>query len=355
MRTLSHTEASAALDCQARHAFAYTGALTGGDILRKRDTAMVLRRGRAWGIAVAEFHASRVQAPWGLQMDRLADTTAERLERAHAALDEALDADTCEQIDAGAYDGAGDWEMRSLLRGALDHYAHTTDVLNTEGAEREVVVPLPSRTGGTSNAYRLRAFFDGVVPALDGVWLVEYKFRGALSSFEQIELDRQVRWYAWAYERETGTPVLGVLVDERKAEAPKPARMLKPGKDGLPKVSHATAQVTTVALYLDACRAAQDEPHAEVIEALRQRRWQVRHRIVFRPDEIAEVGRQLVSVGRLVHDLDTGLLYPVRNPSPFRCPGCPFRRVCADPSDVHTIDAYYERHAPKRLAEGIAA
>ncbi len=35
----------------------------------------------------------------------------------------------------------------------------------------------------------------------------------------------RIRWYSWAYERQTGEQVRGVWVNERLREAPKPAQV----------------------------------------------------------------------------------------------------------------------------------
>ena len=59
-RLLSYSEIDTAMTCWARHAFAYTGHLTGGRALRARAIPRVLSEGRALGAAVAKWHE---QAP----------------------------------------------------------------------------------------------------------------------------------------------------------------------------------------------------------------------------------------------------------------------------------------------------
>ncbi len=58
IRPISHSESSTALDCQSKHAFAYTGRLTGGYALKPKSVAPQLREGRAWGAAVAAWHST---------------------------------------------------------------------------------------------------------------------------------------------------------------------------------------------------------------------------------------------------------------------------------------------------------
>ena len=55
-RLLSHSEISTAYDCQAKHAYSYTGALTGGDALKAKRVHVNLREGRAWGAGIAAWH-----------------------------------------------------------------------------------------------------------------------------------------------------------------------------------------------------------------------------------------------------------------------------------------------------------
>ena len=74
--------------------------------------------------------------------------------------------------------------------------------------------------------------------------IVEFKLRKQLTPVKLIQLSRQIRWYAWARQQVTDRKVVGVLVDERLNEAPKPAGFNKNGE-----LSHAKNQVTTPELY----------------------------------------------------------------------------------------------------------
>lgn len=326
-RSLSHTELSAALDCQARHAFAYTGRLTGGQALKPRTAAPVLREGRAWGRACAAWHETG------------------SLQHAQAALDIALSLDAAEQQRHGLYSPEEHDEMAAKLLGLLEHYAATASRLVLTRPEHELNVPIPSRTGlRASSLYRLQCFLDGVHTDPEGRdWIVEIKLRRQFQPFELIALNRQTRFYAWAWHRATGRPVAGVIVDERLNAAPAPVKL---NKDGTP------SKVQTCRLddYVSAWEQLGERPDEEVAAKLAAKDWQRRHTIVFRPGELEEAGWQLVSGARLIHALDSGEFFPIRNPGPARCPGCPFRPVCADPTDRPVVDALFDRVAPKRDA-----
>jgi len=328
-RSISHSEISTLLDCTQRHAFAYTGALTAGTALKPKQTAMPLRQGRAWGRAVAAYHAAVLRT----------DNRGE----AHTALTAALDEDADQQREHGLYLPDEHTELSDRLDRILDHYIDTTDPLLIDRLEHELDVPIPSRTGRRrSSVYRLKCFLDGIHVDEDGrAWIFEAKLRGQLMSLEQIALSRQTRWYAWAYEQTYGQQVAGVIVDERLNAAPAPVKL---NQNGTPS----KAQTCTLDDYIAACHELGREPDEETVAKLAAKDWQRRHTVVFCRDEIDEAGRQLVTAARLVHGFDTGLLAPIRNPSRARCPGCPFRQVCGNPSDVDLVDALFERREPKR-------
>lgn len=333
-RLISHSEASTLLSCEARHDFRYVGQLA-GTALRRKASRPILRDGRAWGAGVAAMHSHALQT--------------DALVLGHQAIDASLEEDADEQRELGLHDPAEFAEQQQTLHGLLDHYAATTDPLPIETPERELQVPIPSRTGRRrSNAYRLQCFMDGVHIDPDGrVWIVEYKLRKRLTDLWLISLSRQIRWEAWAWREHAGVEVAGVIVDERLKQVPKPARMLANGQP-----SHAKDQLTTPHLYREACaRARACEPSPDTIEALAQRRWQQRERVIFRPGELDEAGRQLVSVARQVNDFDSGRLFPVRNPSQPNCAGCDYRDICGNPDDVDLVEMLYERVEAKRDRE----
>lgn len=339
-RVIRHSELDTALECQARHAFAYTGHLTAGDALEPKQTHVRLREGRAWGRAVAAFHMRDPSLP-----------VAVRYASGLYELDAAIREDADEMRGHGVVDYEGTHDTLLRLTDILWHYCSTTEPLHIGYPEYEVTVPIRARgeLHRSSSRYSFQGHFDGLTRRDDRLWIVEYKLRGRLTPFEQVVLTRQFRRYAWALEQETGESVGGIIVDERLNEAPKPARLLKNGKP-----SHAKDQLTTPEMYLAACEEHGEEPHEDTLVALKQRRWQARHPIVFSRREIEEAGRELVSGAKLIGQLDRGDLYPMRNPSPFRCPGCAYREICPRPDDTELVDLNFVRKPPKRL-ETVAA
>lgn len=335
-RTLSHSEIVAVSTCEAKHSFLYTGVLTDGTVLKPKTAAPKLREGRAWGRAVAAYHAATGQLDAPVV--------------ARDVLNAALIEDATQQQEAGVYDPAAHEAMAARLHALLEHYIATTEPLAVVTLEREIDVAVRSRTGRRrSNRYRFLAYLDAVHQDPGGRWwIVEYKLRGQLTSFAQIALGRQVRRYAWAWREQTGVEPAGVIVDERWNEIPKPARLVKGrGKDAPMVASHARDQITTPDLYVAACEATGEEPNEETRAHLAGRRWQLRDPVVFRAGEIDEAGEELVSAAQLVRDLDSGLRHPIRNPSQPNCGGCFFREICPAP-DPELIDALYVRKAPKR-------
>lgn len=327
-RLISVSEVGALLDCERRHAFAYTGHVTDGHTLKKRNPAITLRRGRAWGRAVAAWHETG------------------EVELAVAALRLALDDDAREQEEAGVYIADEHMDLLGHLLGLLSHYTETADRLPLTDAELELRVPLPSRTGRrASNRYAFQGFVDGLTREfrLPGLWVVEYKLRGRLSSLEQVAQSRQIRWYAWAAARQFGECVQGVIVDERLDEVPKPVRLLKNGKP-----SHDKSQMTTAGMYLAACEEHEVEAVPDTFAALKVRDWQRRHPIFLRESEIADAGRELVSAGAAIAEMDAGSRYPIANRSQFTCPRCPYRDICDSPQG-DLADFNFETTTPKRL------
>jgi len=324
-RAISHTEVSTMLDCPARWDFAY-GKQLAGSALQPKQTPTLLSEGKAWGAAVAALHADGYEA-------------------AFHALDDELEVDAREQEGLGVFSHELYEATREKLLTCLEQYAEETEIMVLEQLEREFLVPLPSRSGkGKSNRYQLRAFFDGIHTDPAGrIFLVEFKLRKTLSSFEMVANNRQIRRYAWAYRQETGEDVAGVIVDERLNAVPKPPRLLKSGK-----VSEAKDKLTTSILYKAACEDIGQEINPEVVEALDARVWQQRHTVFFTDSEIEEAGKELVSLGQRVQALDSGREYPTRNSKPQLCNGCRFKDICNNPGDTDVVDALYRRVPAKR-------
>jgi hypothetical protein len=333
IRRLSYSEIDTALSCWAKWDFSYGGRLA-GDSLKPKEIAPILSNGRAWGAAVAAWHehGGELLAGWYAQ----------------EALRESLAADESLMRAAGVpMVLEARLEAEERLTALLEHYMQTSVPLpNLTRVEGEINVPIPSRGGRRgSNAYRFQCFLDGYTSEDGKQWVVEFKLRNQLQPVPLIERSRQIRWYAWALARsQEGTDPVGVIVDERLNEVPKPARVLKGGKP-----SHAKDQMTTPERYAELCAEFGEVPKDDVIEALGARLWQQRVPLPFRRGEIDVAGQELVSAARLVRDLDSGLLTPIRNAKRQTCNGCRFERVCSEPGDRLYVDMLFDRVAPKRL------
>lgn len=269
----------------------------------------------------------------------LLDSTPE--EQARAALLRSLHEDAEAQREVGVHDEDQHAEIATHLTSCLEHYIATTESLPLTEQEREIEVPIPSRSGKRgSNRYRLHAFVDGVtegrnVDGSDRPWLVEFKLRmSSLTPADVVMRSRQVRWYAWAWWQATGVMPGGVLLDERLAEAPKPPRIVAAKRKGegiegrVP--SHAKEQTTTPEWYAAVCGEYDVEPNPDTVESLTQRKWGQRVPVQLRNAEFAETGQELVSASRLIADLD-GVRFPLRNASRATCSGCDFNSICGEP------------------------
>jgi CRISPR/Cas system-associated exonuclease Cas4 (RecB family) len=361
IRAISFTESGNLLTCQAQWDFNYGGYLA-GDCLKPRAVPTRLQEGSAWGAGVAAFHAA----------------TEDKIDAGIIALTAKLDAEAKKLEAKGVYDAEAHRQMAAKLRALLEQYgaeeeSRPVPLAGLGGLEQELLVPLPSRSGkGDSSIYRLQVFFDGVLEDEDGrIWLVEFKLRDTLSALELITNGRQIRYYAWAWERENGRPVAGVIVDERLNAQPKPPKIVNSKKgvgrevevDVLDKEtkeptgekkmvwkapSTDKAQLTTPELYEAACAEYGVDVDPAMVAALRDRRWSQRERVFLSTREIAESGTELISLGRQVAALDSGQTYPVRNVKPQNCNGCRFREICNDPHDKELVDSLFDRRPAKR-------
>ena len=360
IRRLSHSEISTALTCEARHAFGYTGRLTNGEVLKRRELAPVLSNGRAWGAAVAAWHS--YPEPTGLTLTNVYQPMLAKL-AAHAALRASYAADVSEQRDMSVWVPTAEQVLReNWLASILDDYMNTAArMVGLHRLEEEFDLPIPSRTGKqASSRYHFEGFIDGWLA--DPPWVVEYKLRDTLTDPRIVQNDRQIRRYAWAHQQLTDMAVIGAIVDERLAAVPKPPKLVLATKkaerhyQGLDErwytVSHDKRQLCRPAEYLAACEAIGAKYHPETLEVLARRLWQFRHQVVFRRGELKEAGEELVSVAKTIRDLDSGERYPVRNTQPQICRGCRYFEACPNPHDTAYLDTLFVRRAPKRDRTG---
>lgn len=353
-RDISHSELGKALTCEAQWDFSYGGHLTGGDTLDPRGLSSHLGSGRAWGAGVAAWHAS----PDGAMT--VSDVPG--LWAGHKAIGDSLEADAAKMYD----DGTGvDLESlvarRDYLSAALTHYATYAEKLsNVTRLEGELLVPIPSRTGKRiSSKYRFHGYVDCMSSGV-GLDIVEFKWRDSLTDPELLALDRQPLRYAWAAQRQLGVVIGRVIVEERLSVIPKPVKIVNAkrkgeGIDGK-TVSHDKQQITTEALYVEACALYGVDPHEDTLEAICGRRWSQRIPLMFTQTDLEIAGRELVSAAKLIHSLDSGDRFPIRNTKAMICRGCDYKRICAHPEDRTFVDMLFTRGTPKRLKdERIAA
>jgi CRISPR/Cas system-associated exonuclease Cas4 (RecB family) len=337
-RLLSYSEIETAMTCFARWDFAYGGRLA-GSTLKARERAAVLSGGSAWGAAVAAWH--QAQGDRQMTIDGVAPEWA-----AYEQLIRSLDADEKWQRENGiAVAPQTRMEQQDDLTQMLAHYMATVEPLpNLTMLEKQIIVGVPSRTGKRSSTrYRFLAKIDGYTVVDGNEWVVEFKLRNRLHSVDLIQKERQHRWYAWAAARAAGLNPVGVIVEERLNSAPDSPQLTKTGR-----VSHAKDQATTPDLYKLMCAEHGEEPKPEVVDALLQKEWFHRVPLAFRPDELEEAGRDLVTAAKLVRDLDSGDLSPVRNAQTMRCNFCRYRPICAEPQDRLYVDSLFQRTVPKR-------
>lgn len=377
-RSLSFSEITTALTCFAQWDFKYGGRLAGSTLSRKA-IAPQLSGGRAWGAAIAAYHegAGTLLGSWS----------------AIDAMRASLDDDERKMAEAGVLI-PGLLGVRADMEAHLgavfaDYASRTPNPTPVSRLEQEIIVPLPSRSGGrASNLYRFLCFLDAMEGEGEDEWLWEFKLRGRLSKRWLVELGRQYRWYSWARQRQTGKRVVGIKIVERLNDFPHPPKIVQAGKEsaliyecprcnanpgdfcendrGTIKTFHAersrlTAmtfrpshdadQLTTPELYLAACKEWDMEPNDETVQALSIRSWQRTFALPFRPSELDEAGRELVSAARLIRDLDSGLMYPIRNAKAATCGYCDFKGICNDPKDGLFIEQSFRRSVPKRLRE----
>jgi PD-(D/E)XK nuclease superfamily protein len=342
-RLLSHTEISTAQTCFAQWDFKYGGRLA-GSALQARELVPLLSNGRAWGAGVAAWHA---HASHFSLLQEYEETEARWL--AQQAVRDSIALDAADSIDRGAFPNVEREIDRALFVGeCLDHYMATAEKLpGLTRLEGEMLVPIPSRNSNrASTRYRFHGFIDGynesaAVP-------VEFKFRTKLLDPDLIRRSRQPRYYAWAWQQLAEVPIDALIYDERLAVVPKPARIVHGRKKGTFTVSHARDQLCTAEAYQAACAEFDIDPHDDTVAALEARQWQQRIEIIFRPGELEEAGRELVSAGVLIQQLDSGAIYPLRNAKASTCNACDFRSICSNPRDDLYVDMLFERDVPKR-------
>lgn len=339
MRLLSNSEIDTALTCWAKWDFQYGGHLA-GSTLKQKIVPAILSRGGAWGAAMQSYHSGGTYAEveFHVRNSLMADQM-EAQERGVMLPERMLE------------------EQQVEVMALVGHYAqrHPERFSGLQKIEHHLLVPIPSRTGmKRSSRYAFEGYLDwsaiDPLPLLTGEWIIETKLRGELHSMSVLERSTQLRWYAWAYWQVTGRMPAGIIVDTWLALVPKPPRMVQGRKKGQGMVlSTAKDQITTPEMYQAACFQLDVEPDKDLVTALNERVWGSRAIIGFTPDELKRAGRELVSAGQLIRDLDSGLLLPIRHATPRTCNACRYKKICTNPMDTLAVEAEFVRGTPKRL------
>lgn len=314
---ITQSEIAQLLQCPAKWGFGY-GDLAGFAI-RPKAPALRLREGRAWGAAVQAFHT---RTPG-----------SDPVVRAHDVLVTSLMDDAAFMESHGVGNDEEYQETVERMREMLIHYCATVPRLNLVGSEVELEV-------AHSDGWTYRCHLDGIHQDEDGyLWVVEIKLRtpGNFAPLEQVQLWRQVRWYALALEEKFDSErlrqVRGVIVDERLNAAAKPVAYNKNG-------SVSATQSCLYEEYMQACASLGQEPHPPTVARLQAKVWQQRHEVYFRPDEMRDALYELESAATLLSLYHDHRLRPIRNPG-RQCATCAFLDICVDPKDERLRDALY--------------
>lgn len=372
-RVISHSEINTLDTCPKRHDLQYSGQLLGGETLRPKTDAPILRDGRAWGAMVAAWHQTGDVAVAELEMRKLLDEDADKM----------LAADVPMEVVADGVEETSTFLINLLADYCREHDAPTLDPATSgripgDRPEEQLLVPLLSRSGKSdSNRYVFDGRLDLVYTDERGLdWIIEFKLRKSLTSYAMIKRDPQFRRYAWAWKRATGREIAGVIIDERRKDVPLPPRMVKAKKmsdaqkayraeckkageeedkeyfsslaDLVP--SHAKDQLCTAEAYEANCKECGVDPDPETVEALTARQWQQRVPIFLSKKALEIVGLELTGAGQDIHNADTGMTYPRAKPSNMNCGGCPFNDICDDLDNTEYIDFLFNRKPPKAEA-----
>jgi CRISPR/Cas system-associated exonuclease Cas4 (RecB family) len=314
MTTITQSMVASLLQCPAKFSFEY-GDMAGFPI-RPKVPALRLREGRAWGEAAQRYHA------YALSDHPRAVSEATR------GIVEMLEEDAQAMRDAGMWDETEHDETVAKMFDILAHYCATSEPLNLIQREHELSLVFPDFT--------YQCHIDGVHQDPDGgIWIVEFKLRGAgrMTPLDQIQLWRQIRWYALSYGVNYGQPVRGVIVDERLNDAPKPVRY---NKDG----AVSATQSCTYEAYLAACAERRQMPHDPTSDRLLAKTWHQRHELILTADEMEDARIELGSAAKLTGLYRDHELAPIRNPGPL-CATCAYNVICPSPSDDRLREAMY--------------
>jgi CRISPR/Cas system-associated exonuclease Cas4 (RecB family) len=341
-RMLSFSEIDMALQCTAKWDYAYGGRLA-GSTLKRRETSPTLQGGRAWGAAVAQWHAHGG--------DRVASLHAHRA--LSASLDEDYEQMVARDVDPGLRQRL---DLEEHLSAVLDHYMDTVQPFdNFTLIEHEILVPILAVNGkdAWSSRYRYLAKLDGFTIDRDGMqWPVEFKLRESLTPFVLVARSRQPRWYTLALAVEQKFNPFGIIVEETWNRAPQEPKIVKAKRktEGIEGRVPSTdpRQAVTPEAYSAVCEEYGVEPTRDTLLAFQGIRWTARHPIMLTAVELDEASEELREAAALIGRLDSGTT-PIRNAKPMNCRTCQFSPICDQPEDSMFVETMFVRGTPKRL------
>jgi PD-(D/E)XK nuclease superfamily len=258
-------------------------------------------------------------------------------------------------------------ELVTLGRGMLHNYAifdrSTGMNLKTTSLEERLFVPIHSPGGrALKGTPQLTARMDrlAVREGRDGEFIVDYKnSTRAWTEGRNLELDEQTTGYHYEYWRIRGYLPAGMVYDTLFKRIPNEPRKLKPRKAGAPEtLSKDKDQGTTFELYTAALREMNLDPkeYTDILAQLKEQAWSKYFKREVTTRNLQQVKAYERDLYYTFNDMrevarDPRKAYP--NPSPMRCPRCPFRDVCLamnDGSDAEDmIKARFTISTEKRL------
>lgn len=172
-------------------------------------------------------------------------------------------------------------------------------------------------------------------------WIVDHKTAGQLwddTSF--LELDEQMKSYAWAIQFVLGIKVAGVIYNELYKGFAAPPQRLKTTRKGL-SFSTSKQQDTSFELALEtfrtedraAFKAGLYDPYLTWLKE-EGRQYIRRNRISYTQETLAELGDQICY--EAIDMLSDPYIY--RNPNKWNCKWCDFRTPCLAMADGQPVD-----------------
>lgn len=298
--------------------------------------------------------------------------TTKSVEKAITAYMDACDASIpdLEKGYGGLWDEARPMfeEMVVMGRSMLHNYAifsrQSGMDLETTSLEERVFVPIRTASGRSTlkGSPQLTGRMDRLVvwKGHEGEYIIDYKnTTHPWTEGRGLELDEQTTGYHYLYWRTKGKLPKGMIYDTLLKRVPVDPKVLqKREKDGRPMLSRDKDQGTTYELYMEALKQNGLDPsdYADMLQTLREQGWSKFFKREMTYRNLAQMRSYEANLYDTFQDMRAVAQNPRKaypNPSPMRCPRCPFRDVCLamnDGSDAEDlIKARFTVTPEKRL------